>query len=143
MFLLFLVVAQFGLAAALVLTADWTPFPWVAAVVGTPGALLAVSAWRTMGLRKIRIHPSSTDKTKLLVTGPYRIVRHPMYSGLLWFSAALLLAGFEWWRFASWIALVLVLIIKAKHEEISISNRFTQYSAYQQQVGQFLPKWGR
>lgn len=70
------------------------------------------------------------------------MVRHPMYSGLLWFTAAMLTSGFTWYRFAGWIALIFVLRSKANHEEMSMTNRFIRYSEYQQQVGQFIPKLG-
>lgn len=140
MFLWSLIVLQFLLAAILVLSARWWPFPWTPMLIGMPGIGLALSAWIKMGLRRIRIHPGATAQTRLITSGPYRVVRHPMYTGLLWFTAAMLLSGFTWWRLIMWIALVLVLRVKAAHEERSMTKLFPEYTAYQKRVGQILPK---
>lgn len=145
MFLWTLVGFQFSLAALLVLSAHWLPMPWsslhwIAMLLAAPGIGLAVGAWMTMGWRKLRIHPSATERTILVTRGPYALVRHPMYTGLLWFTAALLLSGFEWWRLVSWVALLLVLRVKAAHEEQSMVSRFDEYSEYQTRVGQLFPK---
>ncbi|WP_182868278.1 methyltransferase family protein [Rhodopirellula sp. JC639] len=143
MLLWFLVFAQFLLAAALVLSARWSPLPVVALAAAAPGIVLAVWAWVKVGWNKIRIHPSATDDTQLLTDGPYAIVRHPMYTGLLWFTAALLLTPFQWWRLASWGALLLVLSTKANHEEVSMQDRFEKYPAYRRRVGRLLPRCQR
>ncbi len=140
MFLWILIALQFFLAAALVLSSHWSPFPWLVMLLAAPGALLAIWAWFAMGMRRIRIHPIATTETVLLTRGPYAIVRHPMYTGLLWFTAAMVLSGFAWWRLLAWYALVVVLHIKATHEEKSMTCHFDEYADYQRKVGKLLPK---
>ncbi len=135
-----LIFGQFVLAALLVLSARWSPVPWTALLLGLPGVLLAVWAWFTMGWFRLRIHPTATERTRMLVSGPYGFVRHPMYSGLLWFTAALLLSGFHVWRIVLWIGLLIVLLAKSREEEISILSRFPEYADYQSKVGRVLPK---
>ncbi|QDS94560.1 hypothetical protein FF011L_33390 [Roseimaritima multifibrata] len=143
MFLWLLVGAQFALAALLVLTTSWIPIPWVAILVAAPGILLAVSASSKIGLRRVRIHPAATESTQLVTSGPYGVVRHPMYTGLLWFTAALLLSGFAWCRLLSWLGLLLVLRIKAGHEEHFLEDCFPRYIDYRKNVGQLVPKLHR
>ena len=143
MFLWSLVIAQFVLSAAIVLSADWSPVPIWALLASAPGVLLAVTAWWAVGLSKIRIHPETTNATELKTDGPYGLVRHPMYSGLLWFTAALLGEPFVTWRLACWVFLLVVLYIKSRYEEISLVDRFPEYRSYQSRVGGLLPRFRR
>ncbi|TWT49603.1 hypothetical protein Pla22_48000 [Rubripirellula amarantea] len=143
MFHSLLIAGQFVCAAVLVLSASWWPIPWLVIVLSLPGILLAVWAWLTMGLLRLRIHPSINDNTRLLVNGPYALVRHPMYTGLLWFGAATLGSGFAWWRLAVWGVLAVILVMKANEEEQSILQRFPQYRDYQEKTGQLVPRLDR
>ncbi len=140
MFLWFLVIAQFVLSAFLVLSTQWSPIPWLAIWISLPGAALAVWAWGKVGLLRLRIHPTTTEKTQFITSGPFALVRHPMYTGLLWFTAALQFSDLAWWRVVAWFALAIVLSIKACVEESDIKVRFTQYEAYCGRVGRFWPK---
>ncbi|MDM4017201.1 methyltransferase family protein [Roseiconus lacunae] len=134
------IVLQFVFSAALVLTIQWTPFPWIAILAGTPGAVLAIAAWFQIGLRNIRVAPAVTPSTKLTTSGPYRIVRHPMYTGLLWFTAATLGAPLDQMRLLMWIGLLFVLNKKSLIEERSLRQHFDQYADYQNRVGRLFPK---
>lgn len=136
-----LVVAQFVLAGALVLSSRWSPIPVVAILAALPGIGLAIWAWLRIGVRKIRIHPSATDETELITDGPYGIVRHPMYTGLLWFTAALLVEPWSPWRLVGWGMLLAVLYAKSLCEEQSMLTLLPDYESYQTRVGRLLPNW--
>lgn len=142
MFHWLLVIAQFVLSATVVLSARWSPLPVVALVVASPGIGLAVWAWVKVGLTKIRVHPTTTDATQLMTDGPYAFVRHPMYTGLIWFTAALLFDPFHWWRVAAWLGIVLVLYVKSSHEERMMQDRFPTYDTYRKRVGRLFPMFG-
>jgi protein-S-isoprenylcysteine O-methyltransferase Ste14 len=145
MYLWILVAAQFLLAAAIVLSADWRNVDgWIVLAAG-PGIALAVWAWVTVGFRRLRVHPSPDERTRLVKHGPYRIVRHPMYAGLIWFSAVLLPFDWHWWRAMAWVVLTLVLVAKSRVEERALSQRFDDYAEYRRNVGGLMPKacWQR
>lgn len=135
-----LVVSHFAIAAALVLTTRWWPVPWDALLLSLPGIMLAVWAWLVVGPRQLRVHPATTRETQFIQSGPYAVVRHPMYSGTLWFTAAILLSGFVWWRALLWFALLLVLLAKATEEERAMRDRFHDYPHYKQKVGRLFPR---
>jgi protein-S-isoprenylcysteine O-methyltransferase Ste14 len=85
--------------------------------------------------------PKADEGTGLVTTGPYRVVRHPIYLGL-----ALLAMG-EALAFGSWPALVIVLsgIVptfawRARAEEKLLNRTFGQrYAVYRQRTKMIVP----
>jgi protein-S-isoprenylcysteine O-methyltransferase Ste14 len=85
--------------------------------------------------------PRIDEDTGLVTAGPYRFVRHPIYSGLLLFSAGEALA------FASWPALVIVacgivptFAWRARAEEKLLRSTFgDRYAAYQERTRMIVP----
>jgi protein-S-isoprenylcysteine O-methyltransferase Ste14 len=77
---------------------------------------------------------------ELIVRGPYRLVRHPIYTGLL---AMLLATAMEQGHIAGLIGLVLAFLsfwIKSGNEEEVMFNQFPdQYAAYQERVKRIIP----
>jgi protein-S-isoprenylcysteine O-methyltransferase Ste14 len=77
---------------------------------------------------------------ELVRTGPYRFVRHPIYTGLLMMALGTAInAG----RLRCWLGIVVVGIgfwIKLKQEERLMLRHFPeQYPAYQKQVKAIVP----
>jgi len=87
----FLVAAQFGLLAALVFIPRQICLPANALAFGLNLVglifLLAGFAVLAIGLsglgKSLTAHPVPMESSKLVTTGVYRLVRHPIYSGLL------------------------------------------------------------
>ena len=85
--------------------------------------------------------PKADEGTGLVTTGPYRLVRHPIYLGL-----ALLAMG-EAIAFGSWPALIIVLsgmiptfAWRASAEEKLLSRTFGErYAVYRQQTKMIIP----
>lgn len=96
------VVAQFALMAlglvAVVIPPDWPSsvrgaLTVVGAVLAVAGAAVAVAASRALG-RALTPYPRPVEGAPLVEAGPYRFVRHPIYSGaLLFFAGWSLFAG--------------------------------------------------
>ncbi len=77
---------------------------------------------------------------ELIMRGPYAVVRHPIYTGLLtMFVATVIVLG----HVAGIIALPLVFVsiwIKLRHEEKLMLQKFPdQYAAYQRRVKRLIP----
>jgi protein-S-isoprenylcysteine O-methyltransferase Ste14 len=74
------------------------------------------------------------ENQKVVSTGPYAIVRHPMYAGasLYLFGTPLALASY--WGFASVAAMMLFLIWRLIDEERFLARHLPSYIEYQKQV---------
>ena len=80
------------------------------------------------------------EEHELVVRGPYRLVRHPIYTGLLAMSlGTFIMSG----RVAGIIGLVMMFIsfwIKLRDEEEIMLKQFPeQYASYQQRVRRLVP----
>jgi protein-S-isoprenylcysteine O-methyltransferase Ste14 len=79
---------------------------------------------------------------QLMKSGPYRFVRHPIYSGLLLAIAGTALTNL---RVRSVIGLVCLWVsfqIKSRIEERLMQQTFgPEYTAYKQETGALLPKF--
>jgi protein-S-isoprenylcysteine O-methyltransferase Ste14 len=73
------------------------------------------------------------------VSGPYRLVRHPMYTGSLITMGALLLDAFCLSRLALWLALLATLLVKSRFEERLLRERFPEYAEYMKRTKRLVP----
>ena len=102
------------------------------------GFFLAVWALRSLG-DALTPFPQPLDGATLNRRGPYRWMRHPIYSGVM-------LAGFGWalwWLSVAGAICALVLSVffdrKAAHEEIWLRQKYPDYSGYARRVKKFIP----
>jgi protein-S-isoprenylcysteine O-methyltransferase Ste14 len=138
------VVAQSAVIVATValIRVSWRPHSAVlhgaGLVIAVAGVLLFGWAYRTMG-RSFTPFPRPLAAGELVDSGPFRLVRHPVYGGLLLVSAgaslAFGLAGLVgtavlaalWWR-------------KSAFEERMLVERYPGYASYRARVRRrFLP----
>ena len=136
---LLLVALQIGLIAAIAWPLGVWTWSWAAAGVTLAGA--ALGAWTLWFNRpgNFDIRPQVKPSAKLILTGPYRYLRHPMYSTVLLGSAGLVLFHPAAWLWLALAALFAVLFAKAMLEERSLGPKFPEYANYAQRVRRFVP----
>lgn len=79
---------------------------------------------------------------RLVTTGPYRFVRHPMYTFGTLFYAALSLAMDTWWMIALAGCAFLIIAWRTRREEANLAARFgKEYHSYRERTGRFFPKF--
>jgi len=71
---------------------------------------------------------------KVIDTGPYAHVRHPMYAGAIWLCVGIPLALGSWWSVALVILFFPVLMWRLLDEEKMLLRDLGGYAAYMQQV---------
>ena len=134
-----LVAAQFALAAGVLVPGrsfDWQPAGLLLAAGGAGLGLWALTANRP---GNFRIVPELKPGAHLVQSGPYRWIRHPMYTAVLLATLGGLLCQWTPLRLLDFLALGAVLYAKAVREERLLSVRFPGYAAYQARTRRFLP----
>ena len=137
-----LVALQFGLIGALLLT-SWppsedAPLPAALAML-LAAAVIGVAALMANKPGNFNIQPELKSNARLVTSGIYRCIRHPMYSAVLLAMLAAMLADPRGWRVAVWLGLLAVLSAKAQREEGYLQQRFAQYGQYRARTWRLLP----
>lgn len=134
-----LVTIQLALATAIALSGPLIPSRPVPVLLLALGTATALSAIWVMRIGRFNITPDPHPHAEAVVRGPYRIVRHPMYVGLILVTLAWIFQAPATPRGALWILLLIVLDQKARLEERLLQERFPHYADYSRTVARFLP----
>jgi protein-S-isoprenylcysteine O-methyltransferase Ste14 len=139
------------LCAALLATPRWLPpmltarfaalglwLPLVGMVIVAGGLGFTGWARRHLG-RNWSGWVTLKDGHTLICTGPYRLVRHPIYTGLLFALAGTVLAIGEWRGVLAVACAVLGFVLKLRIEEARMRETFPEYDRYTQQVAALIP----
>ena len=114
------------------------PF-WLGAVVTIAGLLFAIWAREHLGSNWSR---SVTIKQghELITTGPYAVVRHPIYTGILAGFLGMAIAISQVRGFVAFVLIFLVLWIKLRMEEQWMRSQFGEtYATYAHQTAALVP----
>jgi protein-S-isoprenylcysteine O-methyltransferase Ste14 len=74
------------------------------------------------------------DGQQVVSTGPYAIVRHPMYTGSLVFVLATPIALGSWWAFLPALASIPLVVMRILNEEEVLRRELTGYEEYARKV---------
>lgn len=118
-------VTRMGLAAILVLCA----------------ASLFVASRRSLG-PQWSIQARTIAHHRLITTGPYGVVRHPIYLAVGLFLAAAGVIAATWWAFVAAVALYVVgSMLRIRAEERLLADRFgAEFQTYRQRVPALMPR---
>jgi protein-S-isoprenylcysteine O-methyltransferase Ste14 len=96
------------------------------------GILVVVSASRALG-RGLTPFPRPPESGWLVESGPYAVVRHPIYSGGILFFAGISLA-LSWWALVGTAVLAGFWALKASVEERFLTDRYPGYAEYRERT---------
>lgn len=130
-----------GLLALFVLSAfdhrfGWSQVPpfvsWIGDALLVLSFILFTFVFRenSYGASNIRVEQDQ----KVISTGPYALVRHPMYDGALVMVISIPLALGSWWALALLALTIPVLVIRILDEEKVLAKDLSGYTDYEQKV---------
>jgi protein-S-isoprenylcysteine O-methyltransferase Ste14 len=120
---------------------DWVR--WLAALVAS--ALIPVVYWIFVSIGA-NISPTQATRAnhQLVTHGPYRWVRHPLYSTGFVLAVCLTLITSLWWLAVGMVAPLVILLLRTSQEEARLIEAFgDEYRAYMKRTGRFLPRLSR
>jgi protein-S-isoprenylcysteine O-methyltransferase Ste14 len=142
------VVAQV-VAMAAVITAsrrgpDWRGRPRVVTSVAgvalmAGGTLLGGSGAIALGRRSASAVPRPRASGRLVESGVYALVRHPIYGGQLIGAGGLALARASARAAAFVPVLAVLLVLKSAREEVFLAERYPEYPSYAARTRRFIP----
>jgi 2-amino-4-hydroxy-6-hydroxymethyldihydropteridine diphosphokinase len=109
------------------------PATVLGAIAATVGLVLMIVASRSLG-SAMTPNPVPRAGTDLVITGPYRLARHPVYGGLILVFLGVALFLESWWGLAVAALLIPYLWMKSSYEERHLRMRFAGYQAYRAAV---------
>lgn len=74
------------------------------------------------------------ENQKVVDTGLYGIVRHPMYAVTLWLFLSIPIVLGSWWSFLCFLPYIAVIILRIGNEETVLDANLSGYSAYKKKV---------
>jgi protein-S-isoprenylcysteine O-methyltransferase Ste14 len=140
-------VVLFGLIAIGPRTLAWLPEwrppwttvgAWLGAAMMLAGAALAVGGVFKLG-NNLTALPYPKDGSELVEQGPYAIVRHPIYSGLILGAIGWGLWLHAWLTLAFAAALFALFDLKLRREERWLCERYPEYAGYSKRVKKLVP----
>ncbi len=124
----------------------WPVWPHpVAAICAVAGVLLVLMGGLLFAAGVFRLGPNLTpvpfprDEATLVETGPYGLVRHPMYSGAVWMALGWALCVHGWLTIGYAVALFIFFDVKSRQEEKWLRGKFAGYESYGRRVRKLIP----
>lgn len=130
-----LVGIQFVLIELIVFTGLLWPQEWSLRGIGIVGGVVGLWALQVMGLRQVKVFPEVPGQGKLIVLGPYRWIRHPMYTSVLLVTLGSPLS----YRMLLWVGISFNLIGQTPVRKGPLMERFPEKEASRGQAKRLIP----
>ena len=149
--LLFAVALMLGAAAPVLtltdtVTAPRMPdvIPWAGLVITVLGFLGVLASQAGMGA-SWRIGVDATERTELVTTGAFAVIRNPIFTAMLTTLFGLMLMVPTVVSAAAWLCLLLAVELQVRlvEEPYLLAIHRQNYAVYAARVGRFLPGIGR
>jgi len=124
--------------AALPLPVGWR---WFGIGLGLVGIFLLLWVHHTLG-KNFSVPGVMKEKQSLVTAGPYKWVRHPMYTVIFLVTVVYFLISANWFIGLVWIGWIVGTVVSMVRDEeaVLIAKFGDEYRAYIRRTGRFLPR---
>jgi len=127
-------------AGALGLVADRAAIAVGPVAIGVQIAGLALMVWARLTFRARSFHfAANPTEGGLVTTGPYRFVRHPIYSAILVAAVPAVATHFTWMNLGCGVVMLLGIVIRIAAEERLVTERYPEYADYAKHTKRLVP----
>lgn len=134
-----MVILQFMMIGLLLFTGPLIPHKLWALVLLIIGGFIGLWAIYTIRLGNLSITPYVKEGGTMVAKGPYKFIRHPMYTGLILISWSLVGGYFTVYRMIFALVLTIALVVKLHLEEVYLKRAFGPYSEYTRKTKKLIP----
>lgn len=134
-----LVTVQFSCLALLAVFTNWLTLPWWSFILIGLSCFLAFWAMAVMKIGNFNVVPTPVEKGVMISRGPYKVIRHPMYTSIFIFAIALLVGQFDYIKLGISLVLVAGLVAKMFYEEDLLRNHYPGYEEYMTRTKRIIP----
>ena len=93
-----------------------------------------------MRIGNFNVQPEVKLNAIFITKGPYKLIRNPMYSGLILFFSANIISDFSFFSLAVFTILIVVFLVKITMEEDFLSDKFcAKYVKYKKITYRLVP----
>jgi protein-S-isoprenylcysteine O-methyltransferase Ste14 len=112
---------------------------WIGVVLLILGALTTLIAVLQLNLH-LSPFPSPLPGSKLIVTGVYKFIRHPIYTGIITVFFGYAIIADSGYKLLVALILTVLFYFKSKYEEKRLIDLFPDYLEYKKKSGRFFPR---
>lgn len=134
-----LVIVQLSCLVYIFTSGPWLASGYAGILIESMGIFLGIVAIFVNGIGNFNISPKLKENGKLITSGPYSFIRHPMYSAQLIAVLPLVIDQFDYLRLGAFLLLLCALLLKISFEEKSLSTKYPEYITYARKTHRLVP----
>jgi len=134
-----LTIGQYSTLTYLMIFSKWISPNYYLSIIQIIGFIVAAWAIWEMNKSKLNISPIPRFGSKLIQSGPYKLIRHPMYLSLILTLTPAMISYYKPLHLAIYIVFLINLVFKMFFEESLLKEYFVDYKMYMKKSWRLFP----